>query len=82
LSGEQFWTGGVGVFVTAELLVLVDVPNVVGVSKVVGGELRVVEGVLFPVTMHEQAEDTRDGIPEHCETKVGNPVVAVWRAVV
>jgi hypothetical protein len=64
------------------LVVLVDVSAVVDVSEAVWGELGVVEGVLLPVTMHEQAEDTRDGTPEHCETKVGNPVVAVWRAVV
>jgi hypothetical protein len=67
LSGEQFWTGGVGVFVVAGLVVLVDVSEVVNVSEVVEGELDVVGGVLVPTT-HEHAEDTRDGIPEHCET--------------
>lgn len=35
------------------------------------------EGVVNPVTMHEHAEDTRDGIPEHWDTKGGRPVVAV-----
>lgn len=64
-------------FIAVELVVLVDVPEVVDISEVVGGELGVVENVLLPVTMHEHAEDTRDGIPEHCETKVGNPDVAV-----
>jgi hypothetical protein len=77
LSGEQFWTGGVGVFVAVELVVLVDDSDVVDVSEIVGVELGMVEGVLLPVTIHEHAEDTRDGIPEHCETKVGNPVIAV-----
>jgi hypothetical protein len=77
LSGEQFWAGGVGVFVAVELVVLVDVSDVVDILEVVGGELGVVEGVLLPVTIHEHAEDTRDGIPEHCETKIGTPVIAV-----
>lgn len=77
MSGEQFWVGGVGVFVAAELVGLVDVSDIVDVSEAVGGELGVVEGVLLPVTTHEHAEDTCDGIPEHCDTKVGNPVVAV-----
>jgi hypothetical protein len=77
LSGEQFWPGGVGVFVRVELVRLVDVSDVVDISEAVGGELGVVDGVLLPVAMHEHAEDTCDGTPEHCDTKLGNPVVAV-----
>lgn len=34
------------------------------------------------VTMQEQADEIRDGILEHCETKVGSPVVPVCIAVV
>lgn len=64
-------------FVAAGLVVLVNVSNVVDVSEVVRSKLSVIESVLLPVTTHEQAEDTRDGIPEHCETKAGNPAVAV-----
>jgi hypothetical protein len=33
-------------------------------------------------TAQEQAEEMRDGDPEHMETKVGSPVVAVFTAVV
>jgi hypothetical protein len=33
-------------------------------------------------TIQEQAEDTRDTILEHCDTKGGSPVVSVSIAVV
>lgn len=41
-----------------------------------------VTGGVTPVTIHEQADEMRDGIPWHCDTKGCSPVVAVCTAVV
>jgi hypothetical protein len=42
----------------------------------------VVVGEVGGGTIQEQAEDTRDELLEHCDTKGGNPVDAVSTAVV
>jgi len=42
----------------------------------------VVVGAEPPVTKHEQADDTRDGLPWHLDTQGGSLVVAVFRVVV
>jgi hypothetical protein len=47
-----------------------------------GGEPEVYGGGVGGGTIQEQAEDTRDAILEHCDTKGGNPVVSVTIAVV
>jgi hypothetical protein len=42
----------------------------------------VVGGDVGGGTIQEQADETRDAILEHCETKGGNPVISVSTAVV
>lgn len=47
-----------------------------------GAETGVVGGEVGGGTIQEQAEDTRELAPEHCDTNGGNPVVSVCIAVV
>jgi hypothetical protein len=60
---------------TAVLVVIIDVVEIGAESGVQGGDVG--GGII-----QEQAEDTRDTTLEHCDTKGGNPVVAVSAAVV
>ena len=71
MSGEQSCAGGGDAVLVVVLVTKVDVSVTKDTSEVVGGELGI------PVTIHKQAEEMRDGDPEHCETKGGSPVVAV-----
>lgn len=81
MSGEQFWGGGVGTIVEVGLVELEDGSEVVAVELDVIESVDVVVVVEVvigadadeddegpPVTMQEQAEDTRAGSLWHCET--------------
>jgi hypothetical protein len=50
--------------------------------KVVELDLVDIDGTGEAVTIEEQADETRNGIPDHCDTNVGRPVEAVWKVMV
>ena len=52
-----------------------------GVNVVELGLVRI-NGCEEAVTIQEHADETREGIPEHCDTNVGRPVEAVCKAIV